>query len=97
MSCVSKLTFEIGVVVFVCYLMSLRPPRSTRPDSRLPYTTLFRSHPAFVARHVAAVGELHAEIIDERSLLGADESHRKQDEICGDLEGTAGQIGRAHV
>src|SRR3546814_2680738 len=32
--------------MFVCYsffLMSRRPPRSTRPDTLFPYTTLFRS------------------------------------------------------
>src|SRR3546814_7854125 len=27
----------------VCFLMILRPPRSTRTDTRFPYTTLFRS------------------------------------------------------
>src|SRR3546814_3443077 len=30
-------------VVFVVVLMILRPPRSTRTDTLLPYTTLFRS------------------------------------------------------
>src|SRR3546814_7063314 len=30
---------------FVFFLMILRPPRSTRTDTLLPYTTLFRSHP----------------------------------------------------
>src|SRR3546814_18076096 len=30
-------------VVFVCFLMILRPPRSTRTDTLFPYTTLFRS------------------------------------------------------
>src|SRR3546814_9170520 len=28
------------------YLMSRRPPRSTRTDTLFPYPTLFRSHPA---------------------------------------------------
>src|SRR3546814_19478343 len=27
----------------ICYLMIARPPRSTRTDTRIPYTTLFRS------------------------------------------------------
>src|SRR3546814_15271611 len=32
------------VVVWVCFcLMRRRPPRSTRTDTRFPYTTLFRS------------------------------------------------------
>src|SRR3546814_12762188 len=30
-------------VCFVCFLMILRPPRSTRTDTLFPYTTLFRS------------------------------------------------------
>src|SRR3546814_20893184 len=34
--------------MYVFFLMILRPPRSTRTDTLLPYTTLFRSghHPA---------------------------------------------------
>src|SRR3546814_7737618 len=31
--------------------MVQRPPRSTRTDTPLPYTTLFRSHPALDQRH----------------------------------------------
>src|SRR3546814_18733298 len=30
--------------MFVCFLMLLRPPRSTRTDTPCPYTTLFRSY-----------------------------------------------------
>src|SRR3546814_12429253 len=30
-------------MVFFCFLMIRRPPRSTRTDTRFPYTTLFRS------------------------------------------------------
>src|SRR3546814_14311427 len=29
--------------ILFCFLMILRPPRSTRTDTRFPYTTLFRS------------------------------------------------------
>src|SRR3546814_5568124 len=29
--------------MFLCFLMIRRPPRSTRTDTLLPYTTLFRS------------------------------------------------------
>src|SRR3546814_6119000 len=32
-----------SIVVCVFFLMILRPPRSTRTDTRFPYTTLFRS------------------------------------------------------
>src|SRR3546814_3637600 len=38
--------------------MMLRPPRSTRTDTRLPYTTLFRSLRQRTPRRHAAVGEL---------------------------------------
>src|SRR3546814_15848867 len=30
--------------IYFFFLMIRRPPRSTRTDTRLPYTTLFRSH-----------------------------------------------------
>src|SRR3546814_14835530 len=30
-------------VLLFCFLMIRRPPRSTRTDTRFPYTTLFRS------------------------------------------------------
>src|SRR3546814_937401 len=32
-------------VIYYVFLMIRRPPRSTRTDTLLPYTTLFRSHP----------------------------------------------------
>src|SRR3546814_13448352 len=32
------------MLLFFFFLMIRRPPRSTRTDTRLPYTTLFRSH-----------------------------------------------------
>src|SRR3546814_11024313 len=44
-------------LVFV-FLMTRRPPRSTRTDTLLPYTTLFRSCRRFVTLEPAAgVGE----------------------------------------
>src|SRR3546814_29378 len=33
------------IVCFFFFLMIRRPPRSTRTDTRFPYTTLFRSYP----------------------------------------------------
>src|SRR3546814_16047921 len=32
------------LMISVFFLRLRRPPRSTRPDTRFPYTTLFRSH-----------------------------------------------------
>src|SRR3546814_20623960 len=37
------LNYVDTVIVLFFFLMIRRPPRSTRTDSRLPYTTLFRS------------------------------------------------------
>src|SRR3546814_8339450 len=34
---------SVVLLVFVCLFMIRRPPRSTRTDTLLPYTTLFRS------------------------------------------------------
>src|SRR3546814_7513413 len=34
----------LHLFVFFLFLMTLRPPRSTRTDTLLPYTTRFRSH-----------------------------------------------------
>src|SRR3546814_2642240 len=44
----------MSIYVF-CVVMRLRPPRSTRTDTLLPYTTLFRSRGRH-ARHHAVVG-----------------------------------------
>src|SRR3546814_13536370 len=38
------------LVVFFFFLMIRRPPRSTRTDTRFPYTTLFRSSQAVTDR-----------------------------------------------
>src|SRR3546814_5103042 len=34
---------RICILCFCCFLMRRRPPRSTRTDTLVPYTTLFRS------------------------------------------------------
>src|SRR3546814_9421531 len=41
------------------FLMSRRPPRSTRTDTLVPYTTLFRSHAGAIA-----IGRLDDAILD---------------------------------
>src|SRR3546814_17227917 len=40
--------------------MMRRPPRSTPPDTRFPYTPLFRSGPDRVARLVRGIGDQNA-------------------------------------
>src|SRR3546814_14261795 len=44
----SGLSYESLILMF--FLMIRRPPRSTRTDTLLPYTTLFRSRSNLVAR-----------------------------------------------
>src|SRR3546814_16288821 len=39
----SGVSYSVLSVFFVFFLMIRRPPRSTRTDTLLPYTTLFRS------------------------------------------------------
>src|SRR3546814_11692252 len=52
--------FAIYVLLFCFFFLRIRrPPRSTRPDTLFPYTTLFRSHAgfdagSFVGRHPGA-------------------------------------------
>src|SRR3546814_1864044 len=50
--------------VGVCFLMIRRPPRSTRTDTLLPYTTLFRS--GLSADGVVSPGAVH-QIADAQS------------------------------
>src|SRR3546814_17925343 len=42
------LVLSVCVVSSCCFLMTRRPPRSTRTDTLFPYTTLFRSQLAEV-------------------------------------------------
>src|SRR3546814_4713377 len=54
------LEYDICLSVYrvLIVLMIRRPPRSTRTDTLLPYTTLFRSPDAGGARHVSAAAWL---------------------------------------
>src|SRR3546814_13290250 len=40
-------------MLFLCFFRMRRPPRSTRTDTRFPYTTLFRSNGASAEREAA--------------------------------------------
>src|SRR3546814_18233803 len=42
----SIVTFSLLFALLFCFLMILRPPRSTRTDTLFPFPTLFRSHAA---------------------------------------------------
>src|SRR3546814_5433281 len=58
-------------MVFIFFLMIRRPPRSTRTDTRFPYTTLFRS-------------EVPDLVLDEPLL---DVGHHPQAELGGEQAG----------
>src|SRR3546814_16430264 len=62
MSCVN---FSLSILFF--FLMRRRPPRSTRTDTRFPYTTLFRSAGAGGCRRD------HAAAADPRRLRRAED------------------------
>src|SRR3546814_9014539 len=51
--------------------MLRRPPRSTRTDTRFPYTTLFRSHQGDPGRRDGGADELD-QLAEERHGPGAD-------------------------
>src|SRR3546814_13326524 len=51
-------------ILFICFLMIRRPPRSTRTDTLFPYTTLFRS-----------VAVEHPQHADERERTEAHHHH----------------------
>src|SRR3546814_14784983 len=92
----------------VFFLMIRRPPRSTRTDTLLPYTTLFRSGVAHRGGHLAVgaprAGNRH------RALAGRADRARLHDRLSrprvrrlplrpfGRLRGAAGDdAARAHV
>src|SRR3546814_11371984 len=89
------------------FLMILRPPRSTRPDTLVPYTTLFRSGQA--ARDLCPrrlrLGDGGARARDRRGKLAAQDEargrlrNRKERERPPDRARRPRQaeIGRAHV
>src|SRR3546814_16442710 len=73
--CLLYCVFTVVPVGF-CFVMIRRPPRSTRPDTLFPYTTLFRSQPALpgridkrIMRSLPAVADGVEDTVGERSIL----------------------------
>src|SRR3546814_11704759 len=70
-------------------LIARRPPRTTRPDPRLPYTTLFRSR---VIDHLAVL--LRDGDVTERHAVHALDVVRREEVhvlvVLGELEGDVG-------
>src|SRR3546814_13442593 len=64
-------TIEMYCSLFFMFLMLRRPPRSTRPDTLFPYTSLVRS-PA-IAR--STVGGHAAADVDEVALVDVERRH----------------------
>src|SRR3546814_12267354 len=60
--------------MFVCFLRIRRPPRSTRTDTRFPYTTLFRS--TFVAGR------------DHNAAADRDGQGKQRTHLCARLRGS---------
>src|SRR3546814_2644080 len=60
--------------------MIRRPPRSTRTDTLLPYTTLFRSIVIAQAKHVIVRLPLGLEQIFARALL-LDQQHARPEQV----------------
>src|SRR3546814_3469925 len=71
------------------------PPRSTRTDTLLPYTTLFRSPvPASQAAHLARQRN-QVIVVDPDEVVFSQQ--RRQSFREAPVDGPVGQIGRAHV
>src|SRR3546814_8355068 len=83
--------------------MIRRPPRSTRTDTLVPYTTLFRSARLF-PRALCRSGGGRADLRDDRRLAAIDRrsplmggTSGGRDQIYPPCRGADQQIGRAHV
>src|SRR3546814_20931274 len=85
----------LDVLLFFCFLMILRPPRSTRTDTLFPYTSLFRSHVRSApgvrrpADRVEA-DEAHALVVEGPVRVAVQAT-----ELLAEIE--IPEIGRAHV
>src|SRR3546814_14806775 len=74
------LLFIVMCFIFVClffFLMRRRPPRSTRTDTLLPYTTLFRSENLLLVRRAEVrVGvDVPAGVVEEVPSVGVCAAH----------------------
>src|SRR3546814_6052100 len=62
--------------------MIRRPPRSTRTDTRFPYTTLFRSVAALLVRHDVVHQRMDLLVVQRRDVdaahVAVDADHRRQ-------------------
>src|SRR3546814_13345718 len=65
------------------FLMFRRPPRSTRPDTLFPYTTLFRSGQNMRFHLGGCAGNLQPAVVaDQRDAVAARDQFARQS-VCG--------------
>src|SRR3546814_15710249 len=62
---------------FFFFLLIRRPPRSTRPDTLFPYTTLFRSNLAVVEHLAERLARLNR-AVTQATLLERSEEHTSE-------------------
>src|SRR3546814_15329879 len=78
---------------FVCFLRIRRPPRSTRTDTLLPYTTLFRSGGG---RGIGGLGQVAGGRGRQAHRLRGDRKRRAAPALGGDGVGGLA-VGRDHL
>src|SRR3546814_19805213 len=101
----------MSLLVIFFFLMRRRPPRSTRTDTRFPYTTLFRSSFAGMGGGGTGEGDRETALIS-RTLIEDDLRAKPADLLLIDVRGDSmmpdflhgdqilvdkREIGRAHV
>src|SRR3546814_18471081 len=74
----SGVSYSVLSVFFVFFLMIRRPPRSTRTDTLLPYTTLFRSLRGKASQFDVTIKELREPKLPE---LDAERSEEHTSEL----------------
>src|SRR3546814_18774865 len=84
-------------VVELFFLMIRRPPRSTRTDTRFPYTTLFRSDGCATKNYVGLSAKFTAVWYQVFPNIDLQLPVSVSDGLWGNSAVVFGEIGRAHV
>src|SRR3546814_14304907 len=72
---------SLTVLVFFCFLMIRRPPRSTRTDTLFPYTTLFRSARLRIKERMP-LALVHQAFAGLRRTIEAESIVKQMEEAC---------------
>src|SRR3546814_12275052 len=86
-----------SLLVFVFFLMIQRPPRSTRTDTLLPYTTLFRSAPVPPSRRAGADRDVDVSVSAAGGLIAAVRPGREQHVVHVEILGQQPLVGERAV